>query len=320
MSNILIKAIGLKKYYPIYSRILRKVKTWLKAVDDVTLYIHKGESLGIVGESGSGKTTLGMVLAKLIEPTAGRIFFRDIDISSSIPKDLRRKIRVVFQDPYAALNPRIKIIDQVVEPLIANGIEKHIAIEKGFKVLDLVGLSQEIASKYPHELSGGQRQRVVIARALITDPEFLILDEPTSMLDVSTQAQILNLLKILRARYSLTYLFITHNLAVARYICDRIAVMYAGKIVELADKSEIFRKPLHPYTKALISAYPPPDPDMVWEPEIPEELMIDLANPPTGCRFHPRCPFAMDMCSRKEPPIIDTGNNHYVSCWLYHKI
>jgi len=320
MNDILIKAIDLKKYYPVYSGILKKVKAWLKAVDNVTLYIRRGESLGVVGESGSGKTTLGMVLSKLIEPTAGRIFFRDIDISFSIPKDLRRKIRIVFQDPYAALNPRIRIIDQVIEPLIASGVSKSIAIEKGLKVLDLVGLSQEIASKYPHELSGGQRQRVVIARTLITDPEFIVLDEPTSMLDVSIQAQILNLLKTLKNKYSLTYLFITHNLAVARYICDRIAVMYAGKIVETADRSEIFREPLHPYTKALISAYPPPDPDIVWEPEIPEELTIDLTNPPPGCRFHPRCPLAMDICRKEEPPEIEIKKGRYVKCWLYAKM
>jgi len=320
MNDILIKVIDLKKYYPVYSGILKKVKAWLKAVDNVTLYIQRGESLGVVGESGSGKTTLGMVLSKLIEPTAGRIFFKDIDISFSIPKDLRKKIRIVFQDPYAALNPRMRIIDQVIEPLIASGVSKSIAIEKGLKVLDLVGLSQEIASKYPHELSGGQRQRVVIARALITDPEFIVLDEPTSMLDVSIQAQILNLLKTLKTKYSLTYLFITHNLAVARYICDRIAVMYAGKIVEVADRSEIFKEPLHPYTKALISAYPPPDPDIVWEPEIPEELTIDLTNPPPGCRFHPRCPFAMDICRKEEPPEIEIDKGRYVKCWLYAKM
>ncbi len=313
----LVKTVDLRKYYPVYGGIIKRVIGYLKAVDGVTLTISKGESLSVVGETGSGKTTLGLLLAKLLEPTSGKIFFKGIDITKSVPKKLRRKIRMVFQDPYASLNPRIKIIDQVVEPLIAEGLEKNVAYDKGFKMLESVGLDSDLAKKYPHELSGGQRQRVVIGRALITEPEFLILDEPTSMLDVSIQAQILNLLKKLKREFSLTYLFITHNLAVARYIGDRVAVMYLGQIVELADKRTLFKNPLHPYTKALISAYPPPDPEKPWEPLVPEDIAINPISPPSGCRFHPRCPYAMKKCKNIEPKMVRVNYGHYVKCLLY---
>ena len=310
----LLNVVNLKKYF-VSGGLLSK-KIIVKAVDGVSLTISKGESLSVVGETGSGKTTLGLLLAKLIEPTSGKIFFKGMDITKNIPKRLRRKIRMVFQDPYASLNPRMKIIDQVVEPLVSEGLEKKVAYEKGFKILESVGLDSDLAGKYPHELSGGQRQRVVIARALITEPEFLILDEPTSMLDVSIQAQILNLLKKLKAKFSLTYLFITHNLAVARYIGDRIAVMYLGQVVEIADKKTLFKNPIHPYTKALISAYPPPDPEKPWEPIVPEDIAVNPVNPPPGCRFHPRCPFATEKCRKEEPELRKIGDNHYVKCFL----
>jgi len=317
MSNgELVETVDLKKHYPVYGGIIKRVIAYLKAVDGVTLTISKGESLSVVGETGSGKTTLGLLLAKLIEPTSGKIFFKGVDVTKTIPKKLRRKIRMVFQDPYASLNPRMKIIDQVVEPLVSEGVEKKVAYEKGFKILESVGLDSDLAGKYPHELSGGQRQRVVIARALITEPEFLILDEPTSMLDVSIQAQILNLLKKLKTKFSLTYLFITHNLAVARYIGDRIAVMYLGQVVEIADKKTLFENPIHPYTKALISAYPPPDPEKPWEPLVPEDIAVNPISPPSGCRFHPRCPYAMEKCKNVEPEMVRVNNKHYVKCLL----
>ncbi|MCE4613563.1 MAG: ABC transporter ATP-binding protein [Desulfurococcales archaeon] len=316
-SSALVQAINLKKYYPVYSGVFRRIKGYVRAVDGVSLSIRQGESLVLVGESGSGKTTLGMLLSKLTQPTSGKIIFKGLDITDKIPKKLRRKIRVVFQDPYASLNPRIKILGQVIEPLIAEGIEKKEAEEKGYKVLEAVGLGTELASKYPHELSGGQRQRAVIARALVTDPEFLVLDEPTSMLDVSIQAQILNLLKRLKQEYSLTYLFITHNLAVARYIGDRIAVMYLGRIVETAPKRTLFSNPLHPYTKALLSAYPAPDPEKPWNPEIPVDIAINPVKLPGGCRFHPRCPLAMEKCKSGTPELVRAEKEHYVECFLY---
>ena len=316
-SNVLVRAIGLKKYYPVYGGLFKRVRGYVKAVDGVSLTIRQGESLVLVGESGSGKTTLGMVLAKLIPPTSGRILFKGIDVTESIPRRLRRKIRMVFQDPYASLNPRIKILGQVIEPLVAEGAERREAEERGYKVLEAVGLDAELAGKYPHELSGGQRQRAVIARALVTEPEFLVLDEPTSMLDVSIQAQILNLLKRLKREYSLTYLFITHNLAVARYIGDRIAVMYLGRIVEEAPRRTLFKNPLHPYTKALLSAYPAPDPDKPWNPEVPEDIAMNPAEPSPGCRFHPRCPLAMEKCKASMPQPVEVEREHYVECFLY---
>ncbi len=315
--SALVEALNLRKYYPVYGGLFKRIKGFVRAVDGVNLAIREGESLVLVGESGSGKTTLGMLLAKLIQPTSGRIIFKGVDVTEKIPRSLRRKIRVVFQDPYASLNPRIKILDQVIEPLLSEGVDRGEAEERGYKVLESVRLDSDLASKYPHELSGGQRQRAVIARALITEPDFLVLDEPTSMLDVSIQAQILNLLKKLKTEYSLTYLFITHNLAVARYIGDRIAVMYLGRIVEMAPKRVLFSNPLHPYTKALLSAYPPPDPEKGWEPEVPEDMATNPANPPKGCRFHPRCPLAFEDCRVRAPETLEVEREHYVECLLY---
>jgi len=318
MSNgVLVKTVGLKKYYEVRSMFLKRVVGYVKAVDGVDLEIRRGETLGLVGESGSGKSTLGLVLAKLVEPTSGIYIFNGIDITQRFPKALRGKIRIVFQDPYSALNPRLKIKESVVEPLMAQGLDRDEALEKAVDYLKLVGLSEEHLEVYPHMLSGGQRQRVVVARALITEPEFIILDEPTSMLDVSTQAQMLELLKDVKVEKNLTYLFITHNLAVARYISDTIAIMFAGQIVEIGTKNTIFNNPLHPYTKTLLSAYPPPDPEFQWMPEIPEDTSSIDSSYRQGCRYAGRCPLKTDDCLKSMPELIEVERNHSVRCHLY---
>jgi len=318
MSNgVLVKTVGLKKYYEVRSMFLKRVVGYVKAVDGVDLEIRRGETLGLVGESGSGKSTLGLVLAKLVEPTSGIYIFNGIDITQRFPKALRGKIRIVFQDPYSALNPRLKIKESVVEPLMAQGLDRDEALEKAVDYLKLVGLSEEHLEVYPHMLSGGQRQRVVVARALITEPEFIILDEPTSMLDVSTQAQMLELLKDVKVEKNLTYLFITHNLAVARYISDTIAIMFAGQIVEIGTKNTIFNNPLHPYTKTLLSAYPPPDPEFQWTPEIPEDTSSIDSSYRQGCRYAGRCPLKIDNCLKSMPELIEVERSHSVRCHLY---
>ncbi|MEM0006181.1 MAG: ABC transporter ATP-binding protein, partial [Ignisphaera sp.] len=253
---------------------------------------------------------------KLLQPTDGRYLFKGIDITRRFPQSLRGKIRIVFQDPYSALNPRLRIEDSIVEPLIVQGYSRREAIEKSIESLKLVGLNEQHLKVYPHMLSGGQRQRVVIARALISEPEFMILDEPTSMLDVSTQAQILQLLKDIKIKKKLTYLFITHNLALARYISDTIAVMYAGHIVEIGSKKNVFSEPLHPYTRCLISAYPSPDPTIDWRPEIPEEIPA-IRFHGGGCRYVDRCPLKREICTRQVPELIEVGKDHKVRCHLY---
>ncbi len=319
-SRILVKTEKLRKYYVVRSKILKRVIGYVKAVDGVDLEVKEGETLALVGESGSGKSTLGLVLAKLLKPTDGRYIFKGLDITWSLPKELRSKIRIVFQDPYSALNPRLKVRESVIEPLIVQGYSGKEAVEKAIEYLKLVGLNEEHLKVYPHMLSGGQRQRVVIARALITEPDFIVLDEPTSMLDVSTQAQILQLLKEIKIKRNLTYLFITHNLAVARFIADTIAVMFAGQIVEIGEKNNVFSKPLHPYTNSLISAYPPPDPEAIWKPEIPEESSIENTTNINGCRYADRCPYAKNICRREEPPLIEVIKGHKVKCHLYNLI
>jgi oligopeptide/dipeptide ABC transporter ATP-binding protein len=316
-SDILVKTVNLKKYYEVRSKFLKRVIGYVKAVDGVDLEIKRGETLGLVGESGSGKSTLGLVLAKLIKPSDGNYFFNSVDVTYGFPKNFRGKIRIVFQDPYSALNPRLKIVDSVIEPLIVQGIDKKKAREKAIEYLKLVGLNEDYLENYPHMLSGGQKQRVVIARALITEPEFLILDEPTSMLDVSTQAQIIELLKKIKNEKNLTYLFITHNLAVARYLSDTIAIMFSGQIVEIADKKTIFSNPLHPYTKTLLSAYPSPDPSSTWSPEIPEDINNNTLTYNQGCRYASRCPLRKDLCLKTSPELIEVENNHKVRCHIY---
>ena len=329
MQEKLIEAVNLKKWFPLrtgfFSTLLKK-ELYVKAVDDVSFYVRKGEIFGLVGESGSGKTTTGKLLIRLIEPTSGKIIFKGEDITKypeSKLKSYRKKVQIIFQDPYESLNPRMLVEDILSEPLLIHGIsdEKEI-YEKTYKVLEAVKLTppEEFLLRYPHELSGGQRQRVATARALMLDPEFIVADEPVSMLDVSIRAEVLNVILDLREKFNVAFLFITHDLALARHMCDRIAVMYLGKIVEMADVDDLVYDPLHPYTKALINAVPVPDPtakriEVVIKGEIPSPV-----NPPPGCRFHTRCPSIIgDICRTEEPELIELMKDHYVACHLYKK-
>ncbi|AEC51397.1 oligopeptide/dipeptide ABC transporter, ATPase subunit [Pyrococcus sp. NA2] len=319
----MIRVEHLKKYFLIKRGILRKRTLWLRAVDDVSFEIKKGETFGLVGESGSGKSTLGRTILRLYEPTSGKVYFGDIEITSlpkSELKKIRPKMQMIYQDPYSSLNPRLTIFDIIAEPLKEYGHEN--LEDRVLELLEAVGLTEEHARKYPDELSGGQCQRVAIARALALNPEFLVLDEPTSALDVSVQAQVLNLLETLQRKFKLTYLFISHDLAVVRYLADRVAVMYLGKIVEMGPIDKVFNDPKHPYTKMLLSSIPIPDPKLrllrlqdVAYGEIPSPL-----NPPSGCRFHPRCPYAKDICRKKEPEMIEVEKGHFVRCHLVGEI
>ena len=316
----LLEVRGLKKHFSIRRGVFSRISGWVRAVDGVDLTIREGETLGLVGESGSGKTTTGRCILRLIEPTAGSIRFDGVDLLSLSPSEMRkmrRKLQVIFQDPYGSLNPRMTVGSIVGEPLaihkIARGKERQ---ERVGELLRRVGLDPSMMRRYPHEFSGGQRQRIGIARALALRPKLIICDEPVSALDVSIQAQIINLLMDLQEDFSLTYLFIAHDLSVVEHISDRVAVMYLGKIVELADSETLYRDPRHPYTQALLSAIPVPDPDALHT-RIP--LKGDLpspAAPPSGCSFHTRCPVAVEICPRVEPPLLELGGRHLASCHL----
>jgi oligopeptide transport system ATP-binding protein len=322
--DILLRVEGLKMHFPITQGIIlqRQVGT-IKAVDGIDFYIRRGETLGLVGESGCGKSTTGRAILQLYRPTAGHVYFEGQDLTQMKGEQLRqqrRKMQMIFQDPYASLNPRMTVGNIIGEPLevhnIARGKEKR---DRVMELLQVVGLNPYFINRYPHEFSGGQRQRIGIARALAVNPDFIVCDEPISALDVSIQAQIINLLEELQEKFGLTYLFIAHDLSVVRHISNRVAVMYLGKIVEMTDRDTLYENPLHPYTQALLSAVPIPDPEIeakrqriILEGDVPSP-----ANPPKGCNFCTRCPRVMDICKEEEPPFKDLGNEHYVACFLY---
>ncbi|MEM3421375.1 MAG: ABC transporter ATP-binding protein [Candidatus Hadarchaeum sp.] len=344
--EVMLETRGLKKYYPILGGILRRKKGDVKAVDGVDLKIYRGEFFGLVGESGCGKTTFGKTVLRLQNPTAGHIFFevpeeiklkieelendgrkspelskllREYDFarfSGKKLKQMRRKLQIVYQDPTTSLNPRMLVKDIVGEPLIIHKLARgHELEERVLELLYRVGLTKDHLRRYPHEFSGGQRQRIAIARALATNPDFVVLDEPTSALDVSVQAQILKLLQDLQRELKLTYLYITHDLSVAQCVCNRIAVMYLGKIVELAKTELFFKRPMHPYSRALLSAIPVPDPTVKKKKIILSGEVPSPANPPTGCTFHPRCPYADEKCRRELPRLTEVKKEHLVACW-----
>lgn len=320
MSELLLEVNGLKKYFPITGGIFGKKTGEVKAVDDISFFVKKGETLGIVGESGCGKSTTGRLLMRLIEASDGRILFEDKEITSMTKSELRktrRDIQMVFQDPYASLNPRHSIGKILEEPLIVHGIGTKVERKKRVQeMLDIVGLSSYHARRYPHQFSGGQRQRIGIAKALMTKPKLIIADEPVSALDVSIQAQVLNLMKDIQNEFQLTYLFIAHDLGVVRHISDRVGVMYLGRLIELSDSEELYNNPLHPYTKALLSAVPIADPEIKRERITISGEIPSPSNPPSGCAFHTRCPECMEMCKTTRPEYQSIGG-HYVACHLY---
>jgi len=346
--NSLIEIISLRKYYPVLGGVLRRKVAEVRAVDDVSFKIFRGECFGLVGESGCGKTTLGKTMIRLLDPTAGSIYF-DVpdDVKEEINKlqnsqeqdshtlkelrkkydiatyrgarlnSMRRRMQIVYQDPTTSLDPRMLVKDLVSEPLVVQGLAKREERRKRvLEILDKVGLTERHLYRYPHEFSGGQRQRVAVARALVTNPDFVVLDEPTSSVDVSVRAQLLNLFQDLQKSLYLTYLFVSHDLSVVECIAHRVAVMYLGKIVELARTEELYKNPLHPYAQALFASIPIPDPSIkrrqiILTGEVPSPI-----NPPSGCRFHTRCPEAMQICVKEEPELKDVGNGHLVACHL----
>lgn len=317
MTDTLVEVKHLKKYFPLKSGIIRRTREWVHAVDNVDLTINKGETFGLVGESGCGKSTLGRTILFLHKPTEGEIRFEGTLLNQPTMKVVRSKMQMVFQDPFGSLNPRMTVGDIIGRPMEIHGIRPLEERRKRIgTLLNEVGLNPDHANRYPHEFSGGQRQRIAVARALSLNPSFIILDEPTSALDVSVQAQILNLFKDLQQKLGLTYLFISHNLNVINHVSNRIAVMYLGKIVEQAPTTTLFHKQAHPYTQALFSAIPVPDPKLKRERIVLPGDIPNPTNPPSGCRFHPRCPVAIQKCSVEEPGWREISSKHWTACHL----
>ncbi|MGC5328473.1 ABC transporter ATP-binding protein [Brevibacillus sp. SYSU BS000544] len=323
MAEELLTVKNLKKYFPITGGIFAKEVGQVKAVDDVSFSVNKGETLGLVGESGCGKSTTGRSILRLIEPTAGEIVFENknlMKMGGSELRQIRRDLQIVFQDPFASLNPRHNVEKILEEPLIVHGIgSSSERVKRVHELLEVVGLSSYHAKRYPHQFSGGQRQRIGIARALMTNPKLIVADEPVSALDVSIQSQVLNLMQDLQKEFGLTYLFIAHDLSVVKHISDRVGVMYLGRMVELADKTSLYADPKHPYTQALLSAAPNPDPDIKRERIILQGDVPSPANPPSGCTFHTRCAQVMDVCRSERPVFNSVGDNHFVACHLYNQ-
>ncbi|GAB3801086.1 ABC transporter ATP-binding protein [Virgibacillus kimchii] len=321
MQKPILEVNGLKKYFDIKGGPLGRKVGEVKAVDDVSFTVREGEILGIVGESGCGKSTTGKSILRLIEPTEGEVLFEDKDITNVTGEEmrkLRKDMQIIFQDPYASLNPRHTVEKIVGEPLLVHGMKSaNQRKERVQELLEVVGLSAYHASRYPHQFSGGQRQRIGIARALANNPKLIICDEPVSALDVSIQSQILNLMDELREQFNLTYIFIAHDLSVVKHISDRIGVMYLGRMVELTENDRLYDDPKHPYTQALLSAVPLPDPDIKKERIILTGDVPSPANPPSGCAFHTRCPHAMDICKEVRPAFKPVEDNHFVACHLY---
>jgi peptide/nickel transport system ATP-binding protein/oligopeptide transport system ATP-binding protein len=314
----LVEVNNLVKYFPVRAGLLQRVVNQVKAVDDVSFFVKKGETLGLVGESGCGKTTVGRTMLRLIEPTGGAVKFQGEDVFSMKPRELkiaRRDMQIIFQDPYACSTAHPSANRLWRDHIHKIGTPKE-RVDIMLETLTKVGLESYHSRRYPHEFSGGQRQRIGIARALALRPKFIICDEPVSALDVSIQSQVLNILRDLQAEFGLTYLFIAHNLSVVEHVSNRVAVMYLGKMVEMTSREELFRNPLHPYTQALMSAIPVPNPRMRRQRTILKGDVPSPLNPPKGCRFHPRCPVAIEKCSHEEPPFIEVSTDHWVACWL----
>jgi peptide/nickel transport system ATP-binding protein len=327
-SPVLLEVNSLKKHFPIERGILRRVIGHVKAVDGVSFFMREGETLGLVGESGCGKTTTGRLILRAIDPTEGQVLFnRDgemVDIAKASRKEMkeyRRDMQIIFQDPFSSLNPRMTVMDIISEPLVIHGMAKGAELKKQVReLLEAVGLRAQHMNRYPHAFSGGQRQRIGIARALSLRPKLIVADEPVSALDVSIQAQVINLLKDLQKQFNLTYLFIAHDLSVVEHISDRVAVMYLGNVVELAPAEKLYTNPLHPYTEALLSAVPRSDPDQVTRRILLQGDVPSPVNPPSGCKFHPRCRYALDQCKTETPAWRMLGEEHWTACHRAHEL